>query len=111
MQRGGGRHHQQQQRAPQNNRQASRPNPSGAPTFESLSEEAFQLSERAERKRDEQASNLLSQCAALYQQALALNPHHLDTRYNLYFFFFFSSFLSYHFLIVYLEHMHNIAEQ
>ena len=78
MRRGGSQH---------NARRGQKPPPAasaaGAPTFESLADEAFQLSERAERRRDEQASDLLGQCVALYQQALALNPNHLDTRYNL----------------------------
>lgn len=77
MRRGGGQH---------NARRGPKPPPaaaSAAPTFASLADEAYQLSERAERRRGEQADELLAQCIALYQQALVLNPQHLDTRYNL----------------------------
>lgn len=77
MRRGGGQH---------NARRGPKPPPAAAsasPTFESLADEAYQLSERAERRRGDQADELLAQCIALYQQALVLNPQHLDTRYNL----------------------------
>lgn len=81
MRRGGGQHH--------GRKQGNNPPPAAAAarslqTFESLADEAFQLSERAERRRDEQAADLLGQSVALYHQALALNPQHFDTRYNMY---------------------------